>query len=92
MGLMISACAPVPVTRERAQALCLGEVRDADGVSGYAGVGIGSSGGRAKGGIRVTNRVFNPQTEEEFLADCVARRLEGRPAPTQFGITLGGEI
>lgn len=88
-----AACAPVPVSPERAEALCRQEVGQADGVSGNVGVGVGvgggSSGAKAKGSITVTDRVFNPQTEQEFLAECIARRVNGEPAPTTVGITIG---
>ena len=78
------------MTPERAEALCREEVGQADGVSGRVGVGIGTGGPKAKGSITVTNRVLNPQSEEEFFAECIDRRLAGRPAPTTFGITIGG--
>lgn len=90
-GLTLSACAPVPVTRDKAEALCLQEVRQADGVSGTVGVGVGTGGGKAKGSITVTDRVFNPQTEDEFMAECIDRRVSSKPAPTTFGITVGGK-
>jgi len=85
------ACTPVPMTPERAEQLCRDEVRQADGVSGTVGVGIGTGGPKAKGSITVTDRVLNPQTEEEFLAECIARRVEGKPAPTRVGITIGAK-
>ncbi len=83
-------CAPVPMTPERAEMLCREEAGLADGVRGTVGVGVGTGGAKAKGSITVTNRVLNPQSEEEFLADCIDRRLAGRPAPTTVGITIGG--
>ncbi len=88
--LAVSACAPVPMTLERADALCREELRGADGVTGKVGVGVGSGGVRAGGAVTVDSRVLNPQTEEEFLAECISRRVNGEPAPTRFGITLGG--
>ncbi|MGB3408904.1 MAG: hypothetical protein WBA67_15590 [Jannaschia sp.] len=90
LPLLVIACAPVPMSAERAQELCSRELRQADGVSGSIGVGIGSGGARARGGITVTNRVLNPQTPEDFLADCIARRVAGKPAPATFGLTVGG--
>lgn len=84
------ACAPVPVTPERADRLCRAEVAQADGVSGSVGAGIGSGGPVASGRVTITNRILNPQPEEDFLADCIARRTSGAPAPTTVGITLGG--
>ena len=77
------------MTPERAERLCREEVGGADGVQGRVGVGVGTGGAKAKGSITVTNRVFNPQSDADFMRDCVARRLAGRPAPTTFGITVG---
>jgi len=92
VALGASACAPVPVSLERADALCRDELREADGVTGNVGVGVGTGGVRAGGSVTVDSRVLNPQTEEEFLAECISRRVNGEPAPTRFGITLGGRI
>ncbi len=55
-------------------------------------IGVGTGGAAGKAGITVTNRICNPQTEQDFMADCIARRLAGRPAPTQAGITLSGPL
>ncbi len=85
----ITACAPVPMTAERAEKLCREDIGLADGVQGTVGVGVGTGGGRAKGSITVTDRVFNPQSEQDYLRECVDRRLAGKPAPTRFGITIG---
>lgn len=84
------ACAPQPVSPDRAAELCRDEVRSADGVTGNIGVGVGNGGAKAKGSITVTDRVFNPQTEEEFMEACIARRVQGKPAPPRIGITIGG--
>ena len=84
------ACAPVPVTRERAEQLCRDEAGLADGVQGRVGIGIGTGGPRVGAGIIITDRVFGPQTEEEFLEECIERRMAGNPAPTRTGITIGG--
>ena len=78
------------MTLERADALCRDELREADGVSGIVGVGVGTGGVRAGGSVTIDNRVLNPQTEEEFLSECIARRVNGEPAPATFGVTLGG--
>jgi hypothetical protein len=77
---------------ERAEAQCLEDVRRADGVSGNVGVGVSNRGGRAKGSITVTDRVFNPQSEQDYLDECIARKVNGEPAPTRFGITIGASI
>lgn len=78
------------MTPERAEALCREDAGLADGVQGRVGVGVGTGGGKAKGSITVTNRVLNPQTEDEFIRSCVARKLNGEPEPTTIGITIGG--
>ena len=83
------ACTPTPMTPERAERECRRQVNEADGVFGQVGVGVGTGGTRAGGNITVTNRVLNPQTPEEFMADCTSRKLERRPEPTTFGISVG---
>ncbi|MBV0913013.1 hypothetical protein KTJ87_11545 [Rhodobacteraceae bacterium ASV31] len=85
----LAACTPQPMTLERAERLCREELPLADGFAGTVGVGVGNTGARARGGITVTNAVLNPQSPSEFMADCVARQMENRPAPTTFGVTLG---
>lgn len=89
---LLAACAPVPMTVERATRECRANVGQADGVSGSVGAGVSNHGAVGRGSITVTNRVFNPQSEEDFLADCIARRLEGGPNPTTFGVSIGGLI
>ena len=69
--------------------LCQDEAHEADGVSGRVIVGGGSGGAKAKGSITVTDRVLNPQTEDEYVTECVDRRVNGRPAKTTVGITIG---
>ncbi|MDJ0630764.1 MAG: hypothetical protein QNJ44_21080 [Rhodobacter sp.] len=80
------------MTPERAERLCREEAGLADGVRGTVGIGVGSGGPAGKAKITVTNRIFDPQSEAEFMAECIARRLEGRPAPTTAGITIGGSL
>ena len=89
---VLAACAPQPMTPERAERLCREEAGLADGVQGTVGIGLGTGGPSGKAGITITNRVFNPQTEQEFMAECIARRMAGRPRPTTAGITLGGSL
>lgn len=89
MALMTAACAPQPVSLERADALCRDELRGADGVTGNVGVGVGTGGVRAGGSVTIDDRVLNPQTEEEFLAECISRKVNGEAGPTRFGITVG---
>ena len=88
---LLLACAPVPMSPERAEQLCRQDLAQADGVSGRVGVGIGTGGAKARGGITVTNQVFNPQSEEAFLKDCIARKVAGEPEPTRFGISVGAK-
>ncbi|MCG6904472.1 MAG: hypothetical protein LJE68_17520 [Rhodobacter sp.] len=90
--LLAVACAPVALTRDRAERLCREESGLADGVQGSLGVGVGSRGAAGKVGITITDRVFNPQGEAEFMADCVARRMSGQPRPTTAGITVGASL
>ena len=91
MTLTAVACAPVPVTRERAERLCLEDAGLADGVRGTVGVGVGTGGAKAKGSITINNRVLNPQSEADFVSDCIARRMGGAPAPLTYGITIGAK-
>lgn len=89
---LLAACAPQPMTAERAERLCREEAGLADGVQGMVGVGVGTGGASGKAGITITNRVFSPQTEREFMAECIARRMAGGPKPTTAGITIGGSF
>lgn len=88
----LCACAPVPMTPERAERLCREEAGLADGVQGKIGVGVSNDGARAGGAIVLTDRVFNPQSQEEFLAECIDSRLAGERRPTRFGISIGGTL
>ena len=87
--LIAVACAPQPMSRERAEKLCREEAGLADGFRGQVSVGIGSGGPRTGGSVTITDRIFAPQTEAEFMAECVARRMAGGPAPTRAGIIIG---
>ncbi|WP_298436637.1 hypothetical protein [uncultured Jannaschia sp.] len=89
LTVLITACAPVPMTRERALHECRSEARLADGIAGSVGVGVGSGGGLADGELVVTSRVFDPRSERAVLAECMDRRMAGRPEPTIVGVTLG---
>jgi hypothetical protein len=91
LGLLLG-CAPQPMTVERATDICRDEAGLADGIGGTVGIGIGSTGGTAEASLTLTNRLLNPQTEEEFMADCVARVMAGQPAPPTIGITIGGSL
>ncbi|GIT91282.1 hypothetical protein JANAI62_17380 [Jannaschia pagri] len=91
LPLVLIACGPpAPITPERAERLCRSEAEQADGISGSIGVGIGSDGPSARGGITITDDIFNPRPRDEALADCIARRTAGEPTPTTVGITIGG--
>lgn len=85
----LASCAPVPMTPEKAARQCRAEVGQADGISGSIGAGVSNRGAVGTGNITITNRVLNPQSEADFLADCIARRVDGRPEPTTFGVSLG---
>ncbi len=89
VAAMLAGCATVPMTPERAEELCRQDLARADGVEGQVGVGIGNRGVSAGGTITIDNRVFDPQSEEAFMADCMARRMNGEALPATFGITLG---
>ncbi len=83
-----SACAaPAPMTPERAERLCAEQVGLADGFAGAVEVGIGDGGTRTGASITLSERIFNPQTDREFMADCVERRLEGKPAMTEVNVS-----
>lgn len=87
--LALAACAPVPVSPQRAAELCREEVGLADGVQGHVGVGVGTGGGKARGSITVADKVFRPQSPDQAFEACVDRRVNGKPQPTTFGITIG---
>ncbi|RLJ59472.1 hypothetical protein BCF46_1621 [Litoreibacter meonggei] len=89
--VMLAACAPVPVSPERAAEMCRKEVGLADGVQGNIGVGVGTGGGKARGSITVTDKVFRPQSADAAFAACVDRKVNGKPEPTTFGITIGAK-
>ncbi|WP_371156350.1 hypothetical protein [Jannaschia sp. 2305UL9-9] len=88
--LATAACAPPPVSAERAARLCQNEAEQSDGISGRVGVGIGTGGPSARAGITITDAIFNPRTRDEALANCIQRRTTGGRTPTTVGITLGG--
>ncbi len=50
-------------------------------------MGIGSGGSHTGASITLTNRIFSPQTEEEFMAECVEHLLEGSPTTTEVNVT-----
>lgn len=87
--LALVACAPVPVSPERAAQLCREQAGLGDGVRGNVGVGVGTGGGKAKGSITVTDKVFRPQNDQDAFEACVARKVSGEREPTTFGITIG---
>ncbi len=86
----LAGCAAPPMTEERAARLCAEEARQADGISGVVGVGVGSDGPGARGTVTITSDILNPRSESQALADCIARRMAGDPTPTRVGITIGG--
>ena len=93
LALVLAAgCAAQPMTRERAARLCADEARQADGISGRVGIGAGSGGGAAEGRLTITSDILDPQSEQEALEACIARRMAGdyRP-PRRAGVTLAVE-
>lgn len=89
MPITMIACAPVPMTPERAERICREDAGLADGFGGNVGIGVGTGGGSARGSITVTNAIVNPQSEAEFMQDCVTRVLNGERRPVTVGITIG---
>ena len=85
-GLTV-ACTPAPMTPERAESLCAEQIGLSDGIEGAIHVGIGSSGSHAGASITLTRRIFAPQTEDEFMAECVERLLDEKPAPIQLEVS-----
>lgn len=83
------ACAPVPVSPERAAQLCREQAGLGDGVRGNIGVGVGTGGGKVRGSITVTDKVFRPQDDQAAFEDCVARKIAGEAEPPTIGITIG---
>ena len=86
LPLLAAACAPSPQSAARR---CQANAPLADGIAGSVGVGVSNGGPVRTGSLTVTNRVFNPQSEEQFIADCIERALDGRPEPTTFGASSG---
>jgi hypothetical protein len=89
LPVTLIACAPVPMTLERAERICREDAGLADGFAGNVGVGIGTGGAKARGSITVTNKILNPQSEPDFMRECVMRVLNGERRPATFGITVG---
>lgn len=89
LALLAAACAPAPVSPERAAQLCREQAGLGDGVRGNIGVGVGTGGGKAKGSITVTDKILRPQDDQRAFEDCIARKVAGEPEPTTFGITIG---
>ncbi|WP_172299341.1 hypothetical protein [Pseudoruegeria sp. HB172150] len=89
LPVLLSACAPTPMTLERAERQCREEARLSDGVAGNVRVGVGSRGPSAGGSVTVTNRILSPQSQGDFMQECIARTMRGEPRPTTVGITIG---
>ena len=77
------------MTVERAERMCREDAGLADGFSGNVGIGVGTGGVKSRGAIIVTNKILNPQSEPEFMRECVTRVLNGERRPTTFGLTVG---
>lgn len=89
---VVAGCSPAPVSSDRAARECRAEAPLADGFRGTAGVGVGSGGATGKAGMTVTNRIVSPQSEADYMAECIERRRTGAPAPVTFGVTVGGRL
>lgn len=89
LPLLVMACTTAPPTPERALRQCRAEAPLADGISGSVGAGISNRGPVGDGSITITNRVFDPQSEDEYITDCIDRVLNGRPPPTTYAISMG---
>ncbi len=87
--VLASSCAPVPMTPDRAERQCAEKAGLADGVAGAIQVGVGSGGSHSGASITLTRKIFSPQTEDEFMVECVGRLLEGESSPTEVGVSAG---
>jgi len=89
----VSARAPAPTVPERAGRPRTKRAGPAEGIEGTVQVGIGSEGPRGKASVALTERIFIPRAEEEFMRDFMAERaLEGKPAPAMIGVSAGSAI
>lgn len=88
LGALASCGPPQPLTAARARELCRDEARAADGITGTVRVGGGSEGPSAGGNLTITSAILNPVSEADALEACIERRLAGRPAPRQSGLTV----
>lgn len=77
------------MTEERAEKECRAKLGAEDGVQGKVVVGVGSSGPSAGIGIKINNRILDPQTPEEFLAECIDVKMGRKNASPEFGIRVG---
>ncbi len=87
--VLASACAPIPMTPDRAERQCAERAGLADGVAGSIQVGVGSGGSHSGASITLTRQIFSPQTEDEFMVECIGRLLEGESGPTEVGVSAG---
>ncbi len=79
--LGLSACSGT-INVKNAEEQCAAEADLSDGFRGEARAGVGTDG--PSGGLRltVTNRVFNPQSPEDFYDNCVFRKSGQGPTRT----------
>jgi hypothetical protein len=92
---LVAGCAAQPMTRERAARLCEGEAREADGISGNVGFGVGSDGPVGGGSLRISSAILNPQSEADALQACIDRRMGGDNRPRRqpgFSIAIEGDF
>ncbi|MDB2407129.1 hypothetical protein N9W17_01175 [Jannaschia sp.] len=91
-ALGLTACAPPPMTPDRAEEACRAEIARASGVRPNIGIGIGRGGPRVRGGITFDGSVLAGGTPEERLARCIERRVAGGAPPPTVGVSVGGRL
>ncbi|MFT5060201.1 MAG: hypothetical protein ACI9KS_002670 [Sulfitobacter sp.] len=79
--LGLSACSGTTNVKS-AEEQCAADADLSDGFRGEARAGVGTNG--PSGGLRltVTNRVFNPQSPEDFYDNCVFQKSGQGPTRT----------
>ncbi len=80
LPLAVSACAPAPVSVERAMTECRRETPRPGGVSGQMRVGVGSDGLRSGLSLVITGDALRSRSAEETYARCVKRKSGQWPA------------
>lgn len=88
---LVLGCAPTPLSEAAAEARCKEEAKLADGVAGRVKVGVGSGGATGGVGITITDRVFNPQSVDDFMAECIAEKTGRAPVKSRSGSHIGAK-